>query len=212
MPPEARRPSLPTIAFAWEELGHHGLREIFPGNDALAIGWGEPFCFRCGWLAPVLEAADHPPEWDFRRVISRVWGDASGWLERAHLHDRQFGGNDDPLNFAPLCVLCHLSQPACRTRAEGITFVNSPPEQHLRWLVQVITDDNRALLRPGRKRAKQRILDAHETAIEAIRNAQLESTEPNLADYARALVQILHPYIAKKPDAADQSTSGSDAS
>lgn len=173
-----RRPSLPRIVFAWDELGSDGLRGVFPENRALGIGWGEPFCFRCGWLAPVLEAADHPREWDFRRAISRVWNDSSGWLERAHLHDRRFGGGDEPLNFAPLCVLCHLSQPDCRTRAEGIAFVNSPPEhQSLLWLIQMVTDDDRALLRPGRTRAKQRMLTARETVIEAVRKTR----DPNPA-------------------------------
>jgi hypothetical protein len=138
---QARRPSLSRIVFAWEELGHHGLREVF------------------------------------------------------HLHDRQFGGSDEPLNFAPLCVLCHLSQPACRTRAEGIAFVNSlPVHQPLLWLVQMVADDDRALLRPGRERAKQRMFAAYETAVEAVRKAQLESaTEPGITGYMRALAELLHP-------------------
>lgn len=50
------------------------------------------------------------------------------------------------------------------------------------------------------------MLEAHETAIEAIRKAQLESTEPTHADCARALLQILHPSIATKPYASDHST------
>jgi hypothetical protein len=151
-------------------------------------------------LAPVLEAADHPGEWDFRRAVSRVWYDSSGWLERAHLHDRQFGGSDEPLNFAPLCVLCHLSQPDCRTRAEGIAVVNSLPEhQPLLWLVQMATDHERALLRPGRTRARQRMLAAYQTSVEAVRKAQLESaTEPGVIGYMRALAELLDPQYRRE--------------
>jgi hypothetical protein len=71
-----------------------------PELESFFIGWGEPFCFACGWLPPV---EDGRPD---------SWARAASWLDRAHLHDRCNGGPDEPHNLVPLCHLCHDEMPA----------------------------------------------------------------------------------------------------
>ena len=75
------------------------------------IGWGEPFCFRCGWLAPV-------DTWTDRR--------AGGWLERAHLQDHCLDGCDDPTNIVPLCIPCHDAMPQLLAREDALHWVSVP--------------------------------------------------------------------------------------
>lgn len=66
----------------------------------------------------------------------------------------------------------------------------------------MITDADRALLRPGRTRAKQRMLAAYDTAVEAVRKAQLESTtESGFGGYARAVAELLDPQYLGDPKA-----------
>jgi hypothetical protein len=161
-PPREPMPSLATITRAWEELGKNQLRETFPNLACFGIGWGEPFCFRCGWLAPSKEAADYPNGWPAGRAIDSAWQGARGWLERCHLRDHHFGGTADPLNLVPLCVLCHEEQPPCETRAAGIAFVNSAsPRNGIALCMQMITDElGRGIRRPGRERALRKMLRA----------------------------------------------------
>lgn len=127
-------PTMPHIVDAWIDLGP-GIADIFPDLKALWSGWGEPFCFRCGWLAPV-----------------KAWGDTRGWLEKAHLHDHQHGGGNEPLNLVPLCPLCHERQPDCPTRADGVAFVGQGPDLPVDFqgFVQWYTDCHYRELRPGR--------------------------------------------------------------
>jgi len=99
-------PSLDKIVDYWQDNYSH----MFPDLKARIIGWGEPFCFRCGWLAP-------PPE-------NNQWDKASGWLEKCHLQERCCRGNDDVSNLVPLCPSCHDRQPVCGTREEGIAYIN----------------------------------------------------------------------------------------
>jgi hypothetical protein len=150
-------PSLATITRAWEVLGENQLRETFPHLACFGIGWGEPFCFRCGWLAPSKEAADYPNVWPAGRAIDSAWQGSRGWLERCHLRDHYFGGTAAPLNLVPLCVLCHEEQPPCETRAAGIAFVNSAsPRDGIAPWMQMITDElGRGIKRPGRERAER---------------------------------------------------------
>lgn len=63
------------------------------------IGWGEPFCFACEWLAP----SPHPYEYT-------PWG-LSGWLVRGHLQDHCQGGEGTVDNLVPLCWLCNDAMP-----------------------------------------------------------------------------------------------------
>ncbi|MET7671140.1 HNH endonuclease [Micromonospora luteifusca] len=89
--------------------------EVFPSLEAAYIGWGEPFCFRCGWLAPVDDTQATPAE---------TWNSARGWLDRAHLQDLALGGSNGPENLVPLCRQCHDIMDPCDSRAEGIAYVN----------------------------------------------------------------------------------------
>jgi len=85
--------------------------DLFPHLKAHWIGWGEPFCFRCGWLAPIADWIDHR---------------AGGWLERAHLQDRCLGGPDEPSNIVPLCIPCHDAMPDLLDRDTAIAWVAAP--------------------------------------------------------------------------------------
>jgi hypothetical protein len=151
-------------SLAREGQGFESLREVFPELACFSIGWGEPFCFRCGWLSPSKEAADYPRHWPAGRAIDAAWEAASGWLERCHLQDHRFGGTADPLNLVPLCVLCHQEQPPCETRSEGLLFVNSvPPRRAMEPWAQLLTNDLAAgRERPGRAGTLQTISEAQE--------------------------------------------------
>jgi len=89
------RVSLTQLADYWRE--NH--RDVFPNLPATARGWDEPFCFRCGWLAPM---PDGP---------SRKWSRATGWLERAHLRDHLTSDDNNMSNMVPLCTICHRGMP-----------------------------------------------------------------------------------------------------
>jgi hypothetical protein len=156
-------PSLAEISLAWEWLGADVLKDVFPGLRCFEIGWGEPFCFRCGWLAPGPEAADYPASWKAERAIGSAWDAASGWLERAHLQDHNEGGDTDAWNLVPLCPLCHEDQPLCRTRDEGIAFVNTRSRYAgLVWAAQIFTDAHyRDRRRPGKGMALRCLLRAY---------------------------------------------------
>lgn len=140
--PRETGPTLAAIAHYWSQsLGR--FQSTFPYGRPLEIGWGEPCCFRCGWLAPVKESSDYPAEWKPERRMRAAWNAAAGWLERAHLHDHLYGGDMLAENIVPLCPLCHLEQLPSRTREDGIAFVNSCPtiRHALQSMVQMYTDD-----------------------------------------------------------------------
>lgn len=161
--PREEMPKLSAISLVWEEMDSDELRSLFPDLRCFGIGWGEPFCFRCGWLAPSPEAADYPQTWKAERAINAAWDAATGWLERAHLHDHRFGGEEDALNLVPLCPLCHEQQPFCRTREEGIAFVNEGADvpEVMRAAVQMFTDTLcRDIRRPGKEKALRSLLRA----------------------------------------------------
>ncbi len=124
-------PTLYRIVQYWRV--RHG--EVFPNLQASYIGWGEPFCFRCGWLAPVD---------DTRATLAAVWNSARGWLERAHLQDLALGGSNGPENLVPLCRQCHDIMDPCKNRAEAIAYVNDGIPADSWW--QMHTD---AIFGPG---------------------------------------------------------------
>jgi hypothetical protein len=144
-------PSLAAIEKHWECLDRDELKAIFPDHGVFGIGWGEPFCFRCGWLAPV---ADYPAverrlkragklkgldECAVRnRVYDATWNGAGGWLQRAHLRDHCHGGAETPDNIVPMCLSCHDHMPDCRTRDEGLAYVNE--DALVSIFLQMLTD------------------------------------------------------------------------
>jgi len=88
---------------------------------SLKIGWGEPFCFKCGWLAPVPDGG------------KEAWHGARGWLEVAHLADWCLTGAAEPSDCVPLCVECHRDMPPCSTREEAIAWVAVPRRREPVW-------------------------------------------------------------------------------
>lgn len=91
-----RLPTLAQIVAYWRDAD-----QPFPGLQALNVDWAKPFCFRCGWRSPSPTPKLPDPTWKL----------AAGWLERAHLHCRVFGGPDSVENLVPLCLLCHKAMP-----------------------------------------------------------------------------------------------------
>jgi hypothetical protein len=64
--------------------------------------WTEANCFACQRPAPTNHENSLPRD---------NWNRALGWLERAHLVTRMYGGLDDPANVVPLCFTCHRIMP-----------------------------------------------------------------------------------------------------
>lgn len=117
-------PNLMKVRLHWSRLPQEEREAIFPNLYSHWIGWGEPFCFRCRWLAPCEDDGN--------------WLHARGWLERAHLQDRCVGGPNTPENLVPLCPLCHHDMPPFDTREEAIKWINEGKKRH--WLWQMCTD------------------------------------------------------------------------
>jgi hypothetical protein len=92
-----------------------------PRLKAYWIGWGEPFCFGCGWLAPVDR-----------------WSQASRWLDRAHLQDFCVAGDDSVKNLVMLCHLCHNAMPEFDDRASALQWVANQKPKSGPW--QLWTD------------------------------------------------------------------------
>lgn len=131
-------PRLSRVMEYWREQ----YAPIFPDLAAHWIGWGEPFCFRCGWLAPVD---------DTRPTLAEVWDSARGWLERAHLHDLGLGGPNTPENLVPLCRNCHDMMPAFEDRASAIAYVANGPEKSGWWQLHTDAIFGSESLSPQRK-------------------------------------------------------------
>lgn len=134
-PATARRmPRMTAIAAYWYEHA----TEVFPDVKGTAVGWGEPFCFRCGWLAPI--PTNDPPVAKNAHTF-HMWNRIGGWLERAHLHDRAAGGSDTPDNIVPLCHPCHYAMPQFTdSRDEAIAWVMPAPAKACDRLWQFATD------------------------------------------------------------------------
>lgn len=92
-----------------------------PRLSAYWIGWGEPFCFPCGWLPPVRDG----------RADS--WRLATCWLDRAHLQDHCVASDDSPRNLVPLCHLCHDAMPEFGSRDEALAWVTARPGVDFGW-------------------------------------------------------------------------------
>ena len=127
---ERHMPSLSSIAEYWRSAPETAT--VLPKLYSHWIGWGEPFCFACGWLAPVL---DGPGAW-----AQPLCG---GWLDRAHLIDHSLSnGSDDPFNIVPLCHFCHDAMPPFDNRAEALEWVTAHESMIPHpWLWQLFTDE-----------------------------------------------------------------------
>lgn len=90
------------------------------------IGWGEPFCFGCGWLPPV------------ECGLPESWSRAGKWLDRAHLQDWCVARDDSPANVVMLCHICHDRMPEFDERADALAWVDSQPRRDGGW--QMWTD------------------------------------------------------------------------
>jgi hypothetical protein len=119
-----RMAPLAQIAAYWAGTG----APEFPNLVARAIGWGEPFCFRCGWLVPIPEEG----------TITSRWKAAEGWLDRAHLVAHVNGGSGKAENLVPLCSLCHSLQPESIDGTAVIDWINGA--EHCPWWWQIMTD------------------------------------------------------------------------
>jgi hypothetical protein len=118
MPTPRAMPTLPRIADYWAAGDNSS---VFPDLESRAIGWGEPFCFRCGWLSPlpesVIDGTVEKPE--------DPWSYASGWLQRAHLAEKSIGGADTADNLVPMCSLCHRQMSSELNRDQAIAWINA---------------------------------------------------------------------------------------
>jgi HNH endonuclease len=93
-------PAMNTIAAYWSRgfTSTDRAEEVFGSKfTARYIGWGEPFCFGCGWLAPVNDD----------QSCAKSWRSAGMWLDRAHIIPVMLGGDDECDNLIPLCSTCH---------------------------------------------------------------------------------------------------------
>lgn len=155
-------PLLSEIAAAWRDS--KGVEQVFPRFQEFKPSWWHPFCFRCGWIVPTKKGDEYPEGWKDERVFLLTWGAASGWLERAHLHDHVHDGGEALDNLVPLCVLCHEEQPICRSRDEGLSFVRSrSPRWRIQFWLQVATErryGHRDLRKPGKEKALRSMLRA----------------------------------------------------
>lgn len=106
--------SIHAIVDYWAEADPPQLHSHF-------IGWGEPFCFGCGWLAPVRDA-------NTEKALPRAWQTASQWLDRAHLQDHCLGGPGEPANLVMLCHLCHAGMPSFASRGDALQWVFDRPD------------------------------------------------------------------------------------
>lgn len=138
-------PNLGKMIDFWSDLPE-ALEVSFPSNRAFRIGWGEPFCFGCGYLADVPDYGTvrdvmfGEAELDDdqkRAVLLRTWNAAAGVLERAHLVDSALGGTNDPANLVPLCVVCHREMTDhCSTESKkaAARFIEELPDYSTRAL------------------------------------------------------------------------------
>lgn len=114
-------PSIDAIVDYWVE--HH---DEFADLRSNFIGWGEPFCFACGWLPPVAPGRNFS------------WRSSGKWLDRAHLADRCVSDDDTPANIVMLCHLCHTDMPEHDDRAAAVAWVQHRRDREDTW--QLYTD------------------------------------------------------------------------
>lgn len=160
-----RLPKLSAIANYWSGMPRLVCADVFPQFWQWCADWDDPFCFRCGWKAPV--------------ECGTGWDHASGWLERAHLVDRELGGPDAVENLVPLCPLCHEDMPRCRVAGEAFTYVSSVPiSRDIRWYFQMFTNEQFAdCPRPG-KSALHKLMRAQAAVGALVASALIADAAP----------------------------------
>lgn len=104
-------PAMGRIVDYWRDENPQWLKSAW-------VGWGEPFCFACGWLPPVADGRKDS------------WRSAGKWLDRAHLQDYFYGGPDEPFNLVPVCHLCHRKAPDLPTREDGLGWIQGCERVH----------------------------------------------------------------------------------
>lgn len=139
----AKTPALRAIVKYWRSFSPDEMSGIFPKLQAFRTDWGEPFCFKCGWLTP-------SPDGD-----ETSWQMASGWLERAHLADWSISHANYVSDLVPLCVLCHRTMPSFSKREPAISWVADRVDQPKGW--QQLTDFTFGLSDDYREVRKQAI-------------------------------------------------------
>jgi hypothetical protein len=144
-----------------------------PALKSYWIGFGEPFCFGCGWLPPV----------QYGRTNS--WRVAAKWLDRAHLKDYCNGGENEPPNLVPLCHLCHHGMPSFESRDAALQWVCDHPPQD--WRFQTWTD----FLYQGFTPTRNTMIRVKLDCLRFIESAGLtERTPRNNGDYLRAVALL----------------------
>lgn len=123
--------------------------------DARYIGWGEPFCFGCGWLPPVPDGRKDS------------WKKANSWLDRAHLQDHWVVGDDSPGNIVMLCQLCHDDMPMFKEREPALEWVRDRARCERFW--QMLTDQMWTGRSPSQVPSKNTVLRTRVAYLEAIR-------------------------------------------
>jgi hypothetical protein len=155
-------PQLGRIAMFWlNGFGSGTCPEEIRNED-----WGEPFCFRCYWQAPV-------PDANQAGGIEACWNLASGWLERAHLHDRFDGGSDAVENLMPLCVICHAHMPVSRSFNEGLWYISAGPCRAMWW--QQFTDLMAPVNGGSGKSSKLDLMAAYLGMVEIVAEVERET-------------------------------------
>ncbi len=133
--PRDRMPSLGEIFLHWYDAKFAEVKAVEKIRDI-----AEPWCFRCGWVAPSTfnpeRLQEKYPDLSDDRMLGPIWDHAHGWLERCHLWDHVEGGPESVDNLVPMCVACHRHQPICETREAGLLYVNEDvrvPDDLQRW-------------------------------------------------------------------------------
>jgi len=149
------RPPIPhTLSVIAEHWWNRPESDIYRHSRFADIGMGEPFCFRCGWLAPVDDTAPKGSPW-------KVWNRARGYLDRAHLadyaalRDRDRLDDDGPANLVPLCQWCHRRMPEHDHRDDAVAWILAG--RPCGWIRQAVTDLVRLDGRP--RQQLQRVTD-----------------------------------------------------
>jgi hypothetical protein len=165
-------PTVGQVAAYWREH-----EDELPWLLSHAIGWGEPFCFACEWLAPVPDypaVAEEHPNWDPDHVERKTWDQAkSAGLEVAHLVDYTVRESNAIHNLVPLCSLCNRKYMprGFKTRSSALDWVKNQERQEERILrvLSIVQNDY--------PRQHERMVEASERLGAEYRAGTIDSDE-----------------------------------